>query len=365
MSKRKKIRLGIVYGGQSSEHEVSVISARCVCEALDYDKYEIQLIGISKEGQWLLAGNDRKHLVVAAVDASELQPLSLDYFGSGSLQETNVDAGGSLDVVFPVLHGPYGEDGTIQGLLEMAGIPYVGSGVVGSGVGMDKAVAKMVYKAEGVPQAEYLVVYVSEWQADSNATLERITNSLEFPIFVKPANMGSSVGVSKAKSVPELVAAMNLAARYDIKLVVEEGFENCHEIEVSVLGNENPQASVVGEIIPGGEFYDYKDKYIDGKSQVEIPANIPSHASEQVRDYAVRVFRAIDAAGLARVDFFVSKDDHQVYINEINTIPGFTPISMYPKLWEASGIGYSELIDRLIELALERHAMRSQIHTDN
>ena len=365
MSKRKKIRLGIVYGGQSSEHEVSVISARCVCEALDYDKYEIQLIGISKEGQWLLAGNDRKHLAATAVDASELQPLSLDYIGSGSLQETNVDAGGSLDVVFPVLHGPYGEDGTIQGLLEMAGIPYVGSGMVGSGVGMDKAVAKMVYKAEGVPQSEYLVVYVSEWQADSNAILEKITGSLKFPIFVKPANMGSSVGVSKAKSVPELVTAMNLAARYDVKLVVEESFENCHEIEVSVLGNENPQASVVGEIIPGGEFYDYKDKYIDGKSQVEIPANIPSHASEQVRDYAVRVFRAIDAAGLARVDFFVSKDDHQVYINEINTIPGFTPISMYPKLWEASGIGYSELIDRLIELALERHAMRSRIHTDN
>ncbi len=365
MVANRKIRLGIVFGGQSCEHEVSVTSARCIYQALDPQKYDIQLIGISKEGDWVFAGSDQKQLEAKSVESKKLPALPFDYFNTGKLPQArqfeNSDSFQPVDVVFPVLHGPFGEDGTIQGFLELAGIPYVGSGVTGSAVGMDKAIAKKIYDAEGIPQARYSIVQSDEWKADSDLILKNLELYLCYPMFIKPANMGSSVGVSKANTKSELILAINLALNYDLKLVVEEAFENCHEVEVSVLGNESPEASVVGEIIPGAEFYDYSDKYINDSSRVEIPAAIPENASEAVRKYAVQVFKAIDAAGLARVDFFVSKEDYKVYINEINTIPGFTPISMYPKLWEASGVSYAQLIDRLIEFALERSEKRSNI----
>ena len=359
MSINRKIRVGLLYGGRSCEHEVSVTSARCIYQALDLDKYEVSLLGISKSGDWVLADASMPVLDEKTVKAEGQTSVMLDYHRSGSIisrsdSRSISDSIGSLDVIFPILHGPFGEDGTVQGLLELAGIAYVGSGVTGSAVGMDKAVAKSVFTAEGIPQAAYRVIRKSRWESHRKQVIEEIESALAYPLFVKPANLGSSVGISKSRDTSELKSAMDLAVRFDLKVIVEEGFENCHEVEVSVLGNEDPEASVVGEIIPGGEFYDYKDKYIDDRSRVEIPANIPEAASRQVQRQAIRAFTAIDAAGLARVDFFVDRDSHQVYINEINTIPGFTPISMYPKLWEASGLGYSDLLDRLIELALER-----------
>ncbi|MDE0309579.1 MAG: D-alanine--D-alanine ligase [Acidiferrobacterales bacterium] len=365
MTADRKIRLGLLYGGRSCEHEVSVTSARCVYQALDPRKYEVSLLGISKSGQWLLADASMPVLDAQVVQPEGQTSVMLDYHEPGRIVPRSTDhnvsqAITSLDVIFPILHGPFGEDGTVQGLFELADVAYVGSGVTGSAVGMDKAVSKAVCAAEGIPQAKYLVLLKSRWQAERETVVQQIEAELSYPIFVKPANLGSSVGISRATATTELRSAMDLAVKYDLKVIVEEGFTNCHEIEVAVLGNDNPEASVVGEIIPGGDFYDYNDKYIDNLSRVEIPANLPDEACRTVQDYAKRVFTAIAAAGLARVDFFVSKDDFSVYINEINTMPGFTPISMYPKLWEVSGLGYSQLLDRLIELALERHEQRKQ-----
>ena len=365
MTVDRKIRLGLLYGGRSCEHEVSVTSARCIYQALDSEKYEISLLGISKSGEWVLSDESMPVLDSKVVEPEGQTSIMLDYHNSGSILPRSTGQNvshsiASLDVIFPILHGPFGEDGTVQGLFELADIAYVGSGVTGSAVGMDKAVTKAVFTAEGIPQANYQVVRKSRWETEREDLVREIESGLSYPLFVKPANLGSSVGISKSTTTAELKSAMDLAVKFDLKVIVEEGFENCHEIEVSVLGNEEPEASVVGEIIPGGDFYDYKDKYVDNLSRVEIPANLPEAVCRVIQDHAKRVFTAIDAAGLARVDFFVSRENHNVYINEINTLPGFTPISMYPKLWEASGLGYSQLLDRLIELALERHEQRGQ-----
>ena len=365
MDTDRKIRVGLLYGGRSCEHEVSVTSARCIYQALDLEKYEVSLLGISKSGEWLLADPSVPVLDAGVVEPEGQTSVMLDYHNPGNVlsrsQDRNVSQSlASLDVIFPILHGPYGEDGTVQGLFELADIAYVGSGVTGSAVGMDKAVTKAVCAAEGIPQAKYQVVLKSRWESHRADVVREVEANLSYPLFIKPANLGSSVGITKAGNSNELKSAMDHAAQFDLKLIIEEGFENCHEVEVSILGNENPEASVVGEIIPGGEFYDYKDKYIDGLSKEEIPAKLPEAVVRRIQEYAKRVFLAIDAAGLARVDFFVDRENHDVYINEINTLPGFTPISMYPKMWAASGLGYSELLDRLIALALERHEQRKQ-----
>ncbi len=365
MEADQKIRVGLLYGGRSCEHEVSVTSARCIYAALDPQKYEISLIGISKSGQWVLADESVPVLDSGTVNPAGQTEVSMDYIGAGKIiaradKSALSQSIAELDVIFPILHGPYGEDGTVQGLMELAGIAYVGSGVTGSAVGMDKAVAKAVFAAENIPQSEYLVVRKHQWQTARSAVITEIERALGYPIFVKPANLGSSVGISKVKNTDELCQAMDLAAKFDLKLVIERSMENCYEVEVSVLGNDQPQASTVGEIVPGGEFYDYDDKYINNLSQAIIPADLPASVIEKIQTYAMQAFLAVDAAGLARVDFFVRRDNYSIYINEINTMPGFTPISMYPKLWEASGISYSELLDRLIQLGLERRAQMNE-----
>lgn len=364
----KKINLALVFGGRSCEHEVSVNSARNIYQALDRDKYEITLIGISHEGRWVHVEDDGMLLRQASVDAKGLRQVTMDHCGGSSLMVGNPDAPGSVrkipvDVVFPVLHGPFGEDGTIQGLFEMANVAYVGSGVTGSAAAMDKVIAKRLFAAVGLPQSRYTVVRASEWESSRQDVLSKTLSEIVFPMFVKPANLGSSVGISKVESENDLIAAIEFALQFDLKIVIEEGFENCHEVEVSVLGNDSSRASVVGEIIPASEFYDYSDKYIDGKAELLIPARISERAAETVREYALRAFAAVDAAGLARVDFFVKKRSDAVYINEINTMPGFTNISMYPKMWEASGIGYADLIDRLVQLAVERRSRRNTLKT--
>jgi D-alanine-D-alanine ligase len=362
-----KIRVGVLFGGRSCEHEVSVISARSVVEAIDKDRYEVLLIGISKEGRWLVAGDARRLLQTRVVQGDDLLPVVLDYPGT---RELIVGDGGrpgrtslAVDVVFPILHGPYGEDGTVQGLLELAGVAYVGAGVVGSAVGMDKEVARRVFAAEGLPQVDYRVVRRQRWEREPDLVRREIETRFAYPVFIKPVNLGSSVGIAKAHDSGQFRAGMDQAAQFDYKIMVEAEAADCREVEVAVLGNEDPQASLPGEIVPGNEFYDYDAKYIDDNSQLIIPARISPAAAGQVRQMALRAFRAIEAAGLSRVDFFVGKQDERIYVNEVNTMPGFTPISMYPKLWEASGIPYGDLIDRLIRLALERHADRQKTRT--
>ena len=362
-----KTRVCVLFGGRSCEHEVSVTSARCVLEAIDKDKYDVAMIGISKEGRWLMAGDALQILESGVVEGDQLIPVLLDYPGSRELLIQNPhDLAAShqpVDVILPLLHGPYGEDGTIQGLLDLAGVAYVGAGVLGSAVSMDKEMAKKIFHFEGLPQVDYSVVRRPRWRAEPDAVINEIEARFTYPFFVKPVNLGSSVGVTKVHDREQLHAGMQEAAAYDLKILVEAEAYNCREVECAILGNETPQASVVGEVAPGNEFYDYDAKYIDDTSQLFIPARISAAATEKVRRLALDVFRAVEAYGLARVDFFISRDDESIYINEINTIPGFTPISMYPKLWEASGIGYGELIDRLIQLALERHAERQDMRT--
>ena len=363
-----RIRVGVLFGGRSCEHEVSVTSARSVLAAIDKDKYEVTMIGISKEGRWLVAENAVDVLQAGVVEEQGLVPVVLDYPGSRELVAQDGGATGHvasqhLDVIFPILHGPYGEDGTVQGLLELAGVAYVGAGVLGSAVGMDKEMTRRAFRAEGLPQVDYQVVRRRRWAQEPQAVQREIEARFSYPVFVKPVNLGSSVGISKAHDSQEFSGCMAEAAAYDTKIVVEEEAANCREVECSVLGNEDPQASVLGEIVPGHEFYDYDAKYADDTTELIIPARIAPRTADRVRELALAAFRAVDAAGLARVDFFVSKEDERVFINEINTIPGFTPISMYPKLWEASGLGYGDLIDRLIQLALERHGDRQQNRT--
>jgi D-alanine-D-alanine ligase len=364
----RKIRVGVILGGKSAEHEVSLNSAQNVMRALDKNKYEVVPIGISKDGQWLLRGDPLKALTSGQTSMPQLLESGyhiVDDLSTGREVIPGSQAAGlpDVDVIFPVLHGPFGEDGTVQGLLELADIPYVGAGVLASAVGMDKAAMKDVFRSHGLPVPNYIVINRRDWETGPDAVGHRVANEIGYPCFVKPANMGSSVGVSKVHVASELTVAMNDAAQYDRKLLVEYAVPSAREIECSVLGNDQPVASVPGEVVPGHEFYDYVAKYIDDSSDLLIPAPIDPAVADRVRELSIKAFVAVDCAGMARVDFLLSRDTGELFISELNTIPGFTRISMYPKLWEASGIGYSELIDRLIQLALERHADKHRVHT--
>ncbi|HKF36880.1 MAG TPA: D-alanine--D-alanine ligase [Ktedonobacteraceae bacterium] len=367
---KKKIRVGLVFGGRSGEHEVSLASAESVMANLDRDKYEVVPIGITKEGSWLLGTKPRALLAAEQSASTGLEETTaVTLTGDPSLRrlisvENGEELGsrGALDVIFPVLHGTYGEDGSLQGLLEMANVPYIGCGVLGSALGMDKEKMKIVFRAVGLPAVDYLVYRRNEWERSPGVIMDAVEQRLGYPCFVKPVNLGSSVGVNKAHNRAELEHALNVAAEYDRKIIIERGID-CREVECGVLGNDEPIASVVGEVISNNEFYDYRAKYIDGKSQVVIPAGIPQATAEEIRRQAVQAFLALDLNGLARADFFIEKRTGQVYINEVNTMPGFTSISMYPKLWEASGLPYAQLLDRLVELALERHEDRQRNRT--
>jgi D-alanine-D-alanine ligase len=379
----KKLRVGIIYGGRSGEHEVSLASAAAVFKNLDPQRYEAVPIKIEKDGRWTLS--DRPPLLDKAADVIKdgvTGDAGARLERDGDRRETHLIAypsnetlltldpstrsalsGITLDVVFPVLHGPYGEDGTVQGLLELANVPYVGAGVLASAVGMDKAAMKLAFAAKGLPICDYEVVLKRDWQRDERAVLQQVVNRLGFPVFVKPANLGSSVGISKAKHVAELRTAIKLAAEFDRKVVVEAAVPRAREIEVAVLGNDEPEASVPGEIIPAGEFYDYEAKYLSDDSRSVIPAELDEAQATEVRRLAIAAYKSIDCSGLARVDFLLAGDSGVLYLNELNTLPGFTTISMYSKMWAASGLSYPQLIDRLIALALERHADKQQLRT--
>jgi D-alanine-D-alanine ligase len=362
----KKLRVAIIFGGRSGEHEVSLRSAASIIRAMDRQKYEIIPIAITREGRWLTSAKATKLLpqeVIGEVTepvvllGDPTQQALMHFDGDMHLKETR-----KVDVVFPVLHGPYGEDGTIQGLLELADVAYVGCGVLASAVGMDKEVMKRLFQEAGLPIVRYLAFTRAVWESNQEKILRRVLKEIGLPAFVKPANLGSSVGITKVKRKDQLKEAIDLAAEYDRKILVEEAITG-REIEVSVVGNDQPIASLPGEIIPGAEFYDYDDKYISDTAQLIIPAQLPKRHVTQIQQYAIRAFQAIDGAGMARVDFFIERETNRIIVNEINTIPGFTSISMYPKLWEASGLSYSELVDRLIQLAIERHQEKSRSRT--
>jgi len=384
-----KLRVGVLFGGRSGEHEVSLLSAASVVNAIDKEKYEVVPVGITKDGRWVTAGDaerllsgqhhEEKHLragdpeatpgaaVLAAGEAVVVPPEpvhranpSLAPFQTDTLARRASDRAINVDVIFPVLHGTFGEDGTIQGLLELADIPYVGAGVLGSAAGMDKDIMKALFRATGLPIVKHVTILRSDWDHDAKKVEKKIEKALKYPMFVKPANLGSSVGISKAHNKRELGPAIYEAAKFDRKIVIEQGVggakQKAREIECSVLGNDQPIASVPGEIVPGKEFYDYTAKYLDEGSELVIPAKLTKAETRKVQDLAVRAFQAVDCAGLARVDFLMEPKTRKLFVNEINTMPGFTAISMYPKLWAASGISYSDLIDRLIQLGVERHA---------
>jgi D-alanine-D-alanine ligase len=382
----KRLRVGVLYGGRSGEHEVSLASAAAVIANLDRARYEPIAIRIEKDGRWAIA--DRPPTAMSAgevIEQTRLEAarparsgrevhlvahpsaetiLSIDRGASARNDEGHaVVTGLNLDVIFPVLHGPYGEDGTIQGLLELANVPYVGSGVLASAVGMDKALMKLVFTAKGLPVCNYRVVLRHDWARHRDAIAGELQRALGFPTFVKPANLGSSVGISKVKEAAQLAPAIDLAAEFDRKIVIEAAVPEAREIECAVLGNEEPQASVPGEVIPSREFYDYEAKYIEEGSQVIIPADLPAKTAEDVRRLSIDAFRALDCAGMARVDFLIARSTRKIFVNEVNTIPGFTTISMYSKLWEGSGVTYATLLDRLIELAHERHAEKQTLRT--
>lgn len=370
----KKTRIGVLFGGQSGEHEVSLLSARSVIDALESTgKYEVVPIGITRSGRWVVRPD-------ALALLSSMTTLQLPGAETATAEERGESAaalrpdGGDaplvriedgnlapepLDVVFPVLHGPRGEDGTIQGFLELAGIPYVGCGVASSAVAMDKSLAKSILKADGLPVVDSVTVRAHEWKAAPEAVLER-AGRIGFPCFVKPANMGSSVGITRAADEAGLRRGLDEAARYDTRILVERAID-AREIECSVLGNDDPRASVPGEVVPSGEFYDYRAKYLDEASELKIPAPIDEAMTQEVRELAVRAFRALDGAGMARVDFLLEREGGRLFVNELNTIPGFTAISMYSKLWEASGLSYTDLVDELVRLAIERHATRKNL----
>jgi len=362
---KRKIRVGVIFGGQSSEHEVSLVSATSVIQALDKEKYEVVPIGITKKGKWLSSSTTLQLLKSGKrLDDAQERMLLPDPTQKGLVEFRDHGLSTSpepLDVVFPVLHGPYGEDGTIQGLLDLAHVPYVGAGVLGSAVGMDKVIQKQLFERAGLPVPEYCFFLYREYEAASSRWIRQIERVLHYPCFVKPANLGSSIGITKAHNRKELQKGIKEASRYDRKILAERSIENAREIECSVLGNDKPRVSVPGEVIPSSEFYDYDAKYVDGKSEIVIPAPIPERVKKKVQDLAIRAFKAIDCAGMARVDFLVTRETYEIYICEVNTIPGFTSISMYPKLWEASGLPYSKLLDILIQLALERHRERSRL----
>jgi D-alanine-D-alanine ligase len=387
----KKLRVGVLFGGRSGEHEVSLLSAASVVDAIDKSKYEVVPIGITKEGRWLTAGDaeallqgkspdESKHLragdpdttpgaaVLASGEAVVVPPepvhrggTSLTPFqGDAATLRRASDRAINVDVIFPVLHGTFGEDGTIQGLLELADLPYVGAGVLGSAAGMDKDIMKALFRSAGLPIVKHVTILRSEWDADHKKTESKVDKQLKYPVFVKPANLGSSVGISKAHNKKELGPAIYEAAKFDRKIVIEQGVggakNKAREIECSVLGNDQPQASIPGEIVPVKEFYDYSAKYLDEGSELIIPAKLNKAETKKVQELAIGAFQAVDCSGLARVDFLMDPKSRKLFVNEINTMPGFTAISMYPKLWGASGLSYSDLIDRLVQLGIERHA---------
>jgi D-alanine-D-alanine ligase len=374
----KKLRVGVIYGGRSGEHEVSLASAAAVFQNLDPERYLPVAILIDKEGRWALPARPPAISVAADVihagrkgisEPSAREAHLVAHPGGDTLltidrrENGAVVSGLGLDVVFPVLHGPYGEDGTVQGLLELANVPYVGAGVLASAVGMDKAAMKKVFAADHLPICDYEVVLTREWRRDERTIMNAIVARLGFPVFVKPANLGSSVGISKARHAVELRDAINLAAEFDRKVVVEAAVPKAREIECSVIGNDEPEASVPGEVVPSREFYDYQAKYLDSGSQLLIPAPLSKSLTEKVRELAIAAFRAIDGSGMARVDFLLAGETGLLYLNEVNTIPGFTTIGMYSKMWAASGLPFPALLDRLIGLALERHAEKQQRRT--
>jgi D-alanine-D-alanine ligase len=353
-----RTRLAILYGGRSAEHQVSVVSARSVMEALDPDRFEVVPIAITREGAWLLP--DRSPLELTASDGAlpEVEAagseVALRPQRAGALAAAG---GGPVDVVFPILHGPFGEDGTVQGLFELADLPYVGSGVLASALAMDKAMAKVVLAAAGLPQAPYLVVRERDWRADPGRAAAEVADRLAYPVFTKPARLGSSIGITKVKTPDALAAGLAAAFAHDPKALVEQGV-TARELECGVLGNDAPEASVVGEVVPGHEFYDFEAKYLDESLKLEIPAPVPDAVRSQVRELSLRAFQALDCEGFARVDFFYEEATGRVLVNEVNTIPGFTPKSMFPLLWAASGLAYPDLVARLVDLAVERHADR-------
>jgi D-alanine-D-alanine ligase len=355
---KKRLRVGVLFGGRSGEHEVSLASAASVIRGLDPDKYEAVPIGITKEGHWLIGGAAQKMLpdvlkdgqrVVMAADPTDATLIPLDRSGGGQ----------RIDVVFPVMHGTYGEDGTIQGLLDLAGLPFVGAGVLGSAIGMDKDVSKRLLQTAKIPVVPWMTVHRSDWERDPRIIRTEIEKKFKYPVFVKPAALGSSVGMTKVHSRAELAPALNLAAEFAMKILVERSV-NAREIEVSVLGNHDPKASVPGEIVPHREFYDYTAKYLEEGTKLLIPANLKPSQIKKIQKYAIAAFQALELSGMARVDFFLEKKGEKLFLNEVNTIPGFTSISMYPKLWEASGIPFRELIDKLIELAIEIHREKAR-----
>jgi D-alanine-D-alanine ligase len=346
-----RIRLAILYGGRSAEHQVSVVSARSVMEALDPDRFEVVPIAITRAGAWLLP--DRSPLELTASDGALPEVEA-----AGTELAVRPEQGvGGVDVVFPILHGPFGEDGTVQGLFELADLPYVGSGVLASALAMDKAMAKVVLAAAGLPQAPYLVVPERDWRADPDRVAAEVGGRLAYPVFTKPARLGSSIGISKVKTPDGLAAGLADAFAHDTKALVEQGLV-ARELECGVLGNDAPEASVVGEVVPGHEFYDFEAKYLDESLKLEIPAPVPGAVRDRVRELSLRAFQALDCEGFARVDFFYEEATGRVLLNEVNTIPGFTPKSMFPMLWAASGLSYPDLVARLVDLAVERHAAR-------
>jgi len=385
----EKLRVGILFGGRSGEHEVSLLSAASVLDAIDKEKYEVVPIGITKDGRWLTAEHAenllqgklmleprnlragdpettpsasvlaRGEAVVVPPEPVHRQSGLVPFQTDAAMMRRASDRAINVDVIFPVLHGTFGEDGTIQGLLELADIPYVGAGVLGSAAGMDKDIMKSLFIAAGIPIVKHVTILRSAWEHDPKQVQKRVESKLTYPVFVKPANLGSSVGISKAHNRKELGPAIEEAAKFDRKIVIEQGVggkkEKAREIECSVLGNDEPEASVPGEIVPGKEFYDYTAKYVDEGSQLIIPAKLTKSETKKVQDLAVAAFQAVDCSGLARVDFLMDPKTRKIYLNEINTMPGFTSISMYPKLWAASGLEYADLIDRLIQLGIERH----------
>jgi len=383
----KKLRVGILFGGRSGEHEISLLSAASVFKAIDKEKFEVVPIGITKEGRWVTSGeaerllsgkppHEERHLRAGDPEATpsaavlqngeafvmppEPHGAGMQPFQTDALARRASDRAINVDVIFPVLHGTFGEDGTVQGLLELADIAYVGGGVLGSAAGMDKDVMKSLFRAAGLPIVKHVTVLRSEWEANAKKVQKLVESKLKYPVFVKPANLGSSVGISKAHDRKDLGPAIDEAAKFDRKIVIEEGVggkkHKAREIECAVLGNDNPEASVAGEIVPSAEFYDYSAKYLDEGSQLIIPAKLSKSEMKQVQQLAIAAFRAVDCSGLSRVDFLMDPKSRKIYLNEINTMPGFTSISMYPKLWAASGVSYPELIERLIQLGLDRHA---------
>ena len=361
MPSPRRIRLAVLYGGRSAEHAVSVVSARSVMEALDPDRFEVVPIGITRDGAWLLPATSPLELAAPPGRLPEVDQAGTAVALRPDRRTGALAAGGGLgdqvDVVFPLLHGPYGEDGTVQGLFELADLPYVGSGVLASALAMDKAMAKVVFAQAGLPQAPWLVVHEPAWRADPDRIAGQVAARFTYPVFVKPARLGSSIGTAKAHDPSELPHAVEGALAHDAKILVEQGID-ARELECGVLGNLEPQASVVGEVVPGHEFYDFEAKYLDEAAKLLIPAPVPGRVAEQVRQLALTAFQVLGCEGLARVDCFWDEAAERLYLNEVNTIPGFTPKSMFPLLWAASGLSYSDLVARLVELAVERHARR-------